>query len=136
VNEFKTLFDRSFDKIVWEINPSIIPFLTPINICEKGSKIQVSMAPINHNQLNQSKATQIAHTILGNAYKSEDDSSLANQDFGNNACVLVGCNNSMEGRESNKVTMRNLHPNTDTDSKHTVWRYLFPTDMKRFRDLI
>jgi hypothetical protein len=51
--------------------------------------LQVTMAPVNHNKLNQSKATQIAHTILGNAYKSEDDLTLANQDFGNNTCVLV-----------------------------------------------
>ena len=51
--------------------------------------LQVTMAPVNHNKLNQSKATQIAHTILGNAHKSEDDLTLANQDFGNNACVLV-----------------------------------------------
>ena len=92
------------------------------------------MAPVNHNQLDQSKATQIVHTILGNAFKSENDPSLANQDFGNDACVLVGCDEeSEEGAITNRVTMKNLHPNTEIDSKYTVCRNLFPNDMVHFR---
>jgi hypothetical protein len=121
---------------VWDIHPSIIPFLTPIDIRDKESLFQISMVPVNHNQLDQSKATQIVHTILGNAFKSENDPSLANQDFGNDACVLVGCNESVEGAITNKVTMRNLHPNTEIDSKHTVWRNLFPNDVVDFRERI
>jgi hypothetical protein len=81
VNETKNLFDLAFQKVAWEIHPSIIPFLTPIEVCKKQISLQVTIALVNHNRLNQSKATQIAHTILGNAYKDENDPTLANQDF-------------------------------------------------------
>ena len=63
VNESKTLFNKSFDKHLWEIHPSIIPFLIPIDVLDNEILLQVTMAPVNHNKLNQSKATQIAHTI-------------------------------------------------------------------------
>ena len=108
VNESKTLFNKSFDKHQWEIHPSIIPFLIPIDVLDNEILLQVTMAPVNHNKLNQSKATQIAHTILGNAHKSEDDPTLANQDFGNNACVLVSWNDSVSRmtHKSNKVFMQ------------------------------
>jgi hypothetical protein len=55
--------------------------LTPINVRDNETLLQVTMALVNHNKLNQSNATQIAHTILGNAYKSVDDPTLPNQDF-------------------------------------------------------
>ncbi len=70
------------------------------------------MAPVNHNKLDQSKTTEILHTILGNAYQDENDPNLANQDFGNDACVLVGCNETVERATTNKVKMVHLHPNT------------------------
>ena len=131
------MFDKAYDRMVWNIHPSIIPFLTPIDIRGKEPLFQISMAPINHNQLDQSKATQIVHTILGNAFKNENDPSLANQDFGNDACVLVGCNEeSEEGAITNKVTMKNLHPSTEIESKYTVCRNLFPNDMVSFRERI
>jgi hypothetical protein len=92
------------------------------------------MAPVNHNKLDQSKTIiQILHTILGNAYKDENDPSLANQDFGNDACVLVRYNETVEGATTNKVKMKNLHPNTEINPKRTVWRTLFPTDMRDFK---
>ena len=126
------MFDSAFDRMVWDIHPSIIPFFTPIDI--RGKELLISMAPVNHNQLDQSKATQIVHIILRNAFKSEKYPSLANQDFGNDACVLVGCDEeSEEGAITNKVTMKNLHPKTEIDSKYTVCRNLFPNDMGHFR---
>ena len=91
------------------------------------------MAPVNHNKLDQSKTTEILHTILGNAYQDENDPNLANQDFGNDACVLVGCNETVERATTNKVKMVHLHPNTDiTSDKVTVSRTLFPSDMQAF----
>ncbi len=90
---------------------------------------------MNHNRLNQSKATQIAiaHTILGNAYKDKNDSTLANQDFGNDACILVGCNDVLVNKpnKSNRVVMKDLHPNNE-EQKHNVYRYLFPPDINSF----
>ena len=118
---------------MWNIHPSIIPFLTPINIRAKGSLFQITMAPVNHNKLDQSKTTQILHTILGNAYKDENDPSLANQDFGNDACILVGYNETVKGATTNEVKLKNLHPNTEITTKDTVSRTLFPTNMQDFR---
>ncbi len=123
----------AFQKVAWEIHPSIIPFLTPIEVCNKQTCLQVTIAPVNHNRLNQSKATQIAHTILGNAYKDKNDPTLANQDFGNDACILVGCNDVLVNKpnKSNGVVMKDLHPN-DEEQKHNVYRYLFSPDIDSF----
>ncbi len=58
VHETKNLFDLAFQKVAWEIHLSIIPFLTPIKVCEKQTSLQITIAPVNHNTLNQSKTTQ------------------------------------------------------------------------------
>jgi hypothetical protein len=75
VNQSKTLFDMVFQKEHWLVYPSIIPFLTPMDVCEARVEeetvqhgLLVMTAPVNHNKLNQSKTIQIVHTILGNAY--------------------------------------------------------------------
>jgi hypothetical protein len=57
---------------------------------EKG--LIIMTAPVKHNKLNQGKAIQIVHTILGNAYRDEHEPTIANQEFGNDACIIVGCN--------------------------------------------
>ncbi len=58
MHETKNLFDLAFQKVAWEIRQSIIPFLTPIKVCEKQTSLQITIAPVNHNMLNQSKTTQ------------------------------------------------------------------------------
>ncbi len=133
VNKTKNLFDLAFQKLAWEIHPSIIPFLTPIEVHKKQTSLQVTIAPVNHNRLNQSKAIQIAHNILGNAYKDKNDPTLANQDFGNDACILVGCIDVLLNKpnKSSRVAMKDLHPN-DEEQKHHVYHYLFPPDVDRF----
>ena len=63
-------------------------------ISEKGGKptdgFSIMIAPVNHNKLNHSKTIQIVHTILGNIYQSENEVTIANQDFGNDASLIVG----------------------------------------------
>jgi hypothetical protein len=69
----KTLFDTAFYKTTWLVQPSIIPFLTPMVPCDKNTTgMLVMTAPVNHNKLTQNKALQIVNTILGNAYQSKN----------------------------------------------------------------
>jgi hypothetical protein len=51
------------------------------------------VAPVNHNFLNEAKALNIAHTMLGNFCHGDKDKELLMENMGNNACVVVGFNN-------------------------------------------
>ena len=141
VNRAKTLFDKAYNKKPWEIHPTIIPFLTPMesysvtikegNALQKGFSIKT--APVNHNKLNQGKAIQIVHTILGNAYQDENEVTVANQDFGNDACIIVGYNNKFGTKQppTNKVDMKHLHPNEE-EQEEKSYHDLFPDDNTLF----
>jgi hypothetical protein len=54
---------------------------------------QTYVAPVNHNSLNEAKALNIAHTMLGNFCHSDKDKELHMENMGNDACVVVGFNN-------------------------------------------
>jgi hypothetical protein len=63
----------AFDKATWLVQPSIIPFLTPMVLRDENKTgMLVMTAPVNHNKLNQNKALQIVNTILRNAYQSKN----------------------------------------------------------------
>jgi len=97
------------------------------NALQKGFLIKT--APVNHNKLNQGKAIQIVHTILGNAYQDENEVTIANQDFGNDACIIVGYNDKFGTKQppTNKVDMKLLHPNED-EQEENYYNDLFPDD--------
>ena len=97
------------------------------NALQKGFLIKT--APVNHNKLNQGKAIQIVHTILGNAYQDENEVTVANQDFGNDACIIVGYNDKFGTKQppTNKVDMKHLHPNED-EQEEKYYHDLFPDD--------
>ena len=97
------------------------------NALQKGFLIKT--APVNHNKLNQGKAIQIVHTILGNAYQDENEVTIANQDFGNDACIIVGYNDEFGTKQppTNKVDMKLLHPNED-EQEENYYNDLFPDD--------
>jgi hypothetical protein len=48
--------------------------------------------PVNHNSLNEAKALNIAHTMLGNFCQGNEDKELQMENMGNDACVVVGFN--------------------------------------------
>jgi len=52
--------------------------------------LRMFMAPVNHNKLDEKKTLQIINTILGNTYQHENGLTRRNQDFGLDACVVVG----------------------------------------------
>jgi hypothetical protein len=83
---------KNFSKDTWTVHPSIIPFLTNMMVTKK-QNLHPYVAPVNHNVLNDAKALNIAHSMLGNfCYGGEDkDSHMAH--MGNNACVVVEFNN-------------------------------------------
>jgi hypothetical protein len=110
----KTLFDTAFYKTIWLVQSLIIPFLTPMDLCDENKTgMLVMTAPINHqNKLNQNKALQIVNTILGNAYQSKNKLTRQNQGARLDACIIVGYDNNKlkELPERNQVNIKDLHP--------------------------
>ena len=73
--------------------------------------LSMMTAPVNHNKLNHNKAIQIVHTILGNEYQNKNEVTIANQDFGNDASLVVGYHcKTLSKKTTNQVEMRNMHP--------------------------
>jgi hypothetical protein len=143
VNRLKTLFDMGFRKEHWLVHPSIIPFLTPMDVREarvEEETVQHGLlamtAPVNHNKLNQSKTIQIVHTILGNAYQDEQEVTIANQDFGNDASIIVGYHDKLKTQPGkNRVVMKDLYPNND-EQRQKVYCGLFPDHTDKFTQLL
>ena len=50
------------------------------------------IAPVNHNFVNEAKALNIVHTMLGNFCHGDKDTVTLMEQIGNNACVVVGFN--------------------------------------------
>jgi hypothetical protein len=93
-------------------------------------------APVNHNKLNQSKMIQIVHTILGNAYQDEQEVTIAYQDFGNDACIIVSYHDKLKTQPGkNRVVRKDLHPNDD-EQQQKVYRGLFPDHTNKFTQLL
>ena len=72
------------------ISPSIFPFMTMMTVDEKEGNLHPYVAPINHNELNNTKTKEIAYSILD--YNS-DGTQLSN--LGNDGVVLVGFQNNV-----------------------------------------
>ncbi len=88
----KKKYDESFTKDTYHIHPTLIPFLTAMELSDTamkrsnsneeqmsddddnkvlterdvGIKLPSSIAPVNHNTLTLAKAIQILHTLMGN----------------------------------------------------------------------
>ncbi len=139
----KILFDKAFKKQPWSVYPSIIQFLTPMKLCEarleddEGENgLLLLTAPVNHNKLNQNKEIQIVHTLLGNAYQHEQEATIANQDFRNDACIIVGYHDKSTSQPlKNRVNMKDLHLNED-EVQQKIYRGLFPPNTDTLTQLI
>jgi hypothetical protein len=91
----KMFFDTAFNKRTWHLQPSIILFLTPMAVLESFNTnndvgFRMFTAPVKHNKLAEKKTLQIINTILGNTYQHENKLTRQNQDFGLDACIVVG----------------------------------------------
>ena len=70
----------------------MIPFLTHMITTTKENKTLLHpyiAAKINHNELNESKAMNIVHTILGTPYNSQLKDEQP-QEMGSDTVVLIG----------------------------------------------
>ncbi len=145
ITESKLLFDSAFRKETWVINPTIILFLTPIEVKDAkqnqdGTVLQGLLpliAPVNHNKLNPAKMYQILHTIIGNPYQDHNETAQANEDFGNDASIIVGFHDMTMRKESgpNRAYMHCLHPEDD-HSREMLYHTLFPPDDESFNSVI
>jgi hypothetical protein len=86
------ILDKKVSKNTWTVHPSITPFLTNIVVNYK-NHLHPFLAPVNHNYLNEAKALNIAHTMLGNFCHGDKDKESHMENMSNNACVVVGFNN-------------------------------------------
>ncbi len=86
------ILDDNLSKDTWTVHPSIIPFLTNMMVNYK-NQLHPYVAPVNHNSLNEAKALNISHTMLGNFCHSDKDKESHMENMGNDACVVIGFNN-------------------------------------------
>ncbi len=93
----------------------------------KGIGLRMFTAPVDHNKLDKKKTLQIINTILGKTYQHENKLTRQNQDFGLDACIVVGYddNNLKEKWPENTVRMKILHPE-QTELNQLVYRGMFP----------
>jgi hypothetical protein len=62
----------------------------------KGKKTKVLRAyvlPVNHNVLNEAKAINIAHTLMGNICHGNESKVLQMEQMGITSCMIVGYHN-------------------------------------------
>ncbi len=113
----KKIFDESFTKNTFVFHPTIIPFLTAMELNDIAHtrsnsnedemsddednkvptdkdvddiKLQPFIAPVNHNTLTLAKALNIVHILMGNFCHSDKEKISQQKDMGNNVCVLMG----------------------------------------------
>jgi hypothetical protein len=102
----------SFTRDTFCIHPTIIPFVTAMELIDthmkraisneemagelitEGSKedikLQPFITPINHNTLTSAKTMNIVHTLMGNFCHGDKDKISQMEDMGNNASFLMG----------------------------------------------
>jgi hypothetical protein len=61
-----SIFESSFTKLSWKLHQTILPFIMAMTVKEKKTKVlRAYVVPVNHNVLNEAKAINIAHTMMG-----------------------------------------------------------------------
>jgi hypothetical protein len=90
-----TMLESNFKTVTLKINPTVMPFLTATTV-HRGKKkniLRPYVAPVNHNVLNNEKAINIAHTILGNFCHGDETKNSQMETMGMDACVIIGYHN-------------------------------------------
>jgi hypothetical protein len=57
---------------------------------KKTKDLKANVAPVNHNVLNEAKAINITHTMMGNLCHGDENKVLQMVQMGNNSCMIVG----------------------------------------------
>jgi hypothetical protein len=85
----KMTYNESFTKVNCQIHPSVIPFLTPMNMKKTYDEqldyaiiLQPYIAPVNHNTLTFAKTLQIVHTLMGNYCHGDQTKKMSVRGYG------------------------------------------------------
>jgi len=81
-------------RVSLEIKPAMLPFFTAFEVDKEKHTLKPYMAPVNHNHLNEITWLKIVHTLMGNFCQESNDrtNTMAMEYMGRDACVMVGCN--------------------------------------------
>ena len=94
-------------RVTLEIKPVMLLFFTSLEVDEQKRTLKPYMAPVNHNILDETMWLKIVHTLMGNFCQDDDDveGTVAMEDMGNDACVLVGCHQHVSNRLKGKTCL-------------------------------
>jgi len=86
------ILESNFLTVSMKINLTLIPFLmaTIVHRDKKKNILRPYVAPVNHNVLNNEKAINIAHTILGNFYHGDETKNSQMETMGMDAYMMIG----------------------------------------------
>jgi len=99
-----TILERNFLTVTLKINPTVIPFLTATTV-HRGKKkniLKPYVAPVNHNILNNEKAINIAHTIMGNFCHGDETKNSQMETMGMDACMMIGYHDKVSQTVANR----------------------------------
>ena len=90
-----TMLESNFKTVTLKINPTVMPYLMATTIYHGKRKniLRPYVAPVNHNVLNNEKAINIAHTILGNFCHGDETKTSQMETIGMDACMMIGYHN-------------------------------------------
>ena len=99
-----TILERNFLTVTLKINPTVIPFLiaTTVHRGKKKNMLRPYAAPVNHNVLNNEKAINIAHTILGNFCHGDETKNSQMETMGMDACMMIGYHDKVSQTVANR----------------------------------
>jgi hypothetical protein len=88
MSEIKKEIDNTFQKDKVDLHPSMVPFLTALELSHEKTTLKPYVAPVNHNKVNESKTLQIIHTLMGNFCHGDKNKESQPEDMGNDACIM------------------------------------------------
>jgi hypothetical protein len=67
----------------------MVPFHTALEASNDNTTLLPFVAPVNHNEVNESKTVHIIHTLMGNFCHGDKNKESQPEDMGNDACIMV-----------------------------------------------
>jgi len=105
-----TILENNFLTVSLKIHPTVIPFLTSttIHLGKRKNILRPYVAPVNHNVINNEKAINIAHTILGYFCHGDETKNSQMETMGMDACVMIGYHNKVSKTVANQSNYSKL----------------------------
>ncbi len=99
-----TILEKNFLTVTLKINPTVIPFVTTTTV-HRGKKkniLRPYVAPVNHNVLNNEKAINIAHNIMGNFCHGDETKNSQMETMGMDAYMMIGYHDKVSKTVANR----------------------------------